>query len=81
LPRCGDARHAGPASDRRRTGLAGPRARANPSNGKEPLPPQHVLPTNAFRLWRTNMGRGMLLWLIGIPLPIILLIWLFGGLN
>jgi hypothetical protein len=25
------------------------------------------------------MGRGLLLWLIGIPLPIILLIWLFGG--
>jgi hypothetical protein len=31
--------------------------------------------------WRTIMGRGLLLWLIGIPLPIILLIWLFGGLN
>jgi hypothetical protein len=28
-----------------------------------------------------EMGRGLLLWLIGIPLPIILLIWLFGGLN
>ncbi len=27
------------------------------------------------------MGRGLLLWLIGIPLPIILVIWLFGGLN
>ncbi len=27
------------------------------------------------------MGRGLLLWLIGIPLPIILLIWLFGGLS
>jgi hypothetical protein len=24
-----------------------------------------------------DMGRGLLLWLIGIPLPIILLIWLF----
>jgi hypothetical protein len=35
---------------------------------------------------RTNdigetMGRGLLLWLIGIPIPIILLIWLFGGLH
>jgi hypothetical protein len=29
----------------------------------------------------TTMGRGLLLWLIGIPLPIILLIWLFGGLS
>jgi hypothetical protein len=27
------------------------------------------------------MGRGLLLWLIGIPLPIILLIWAFGGLH
>ena len=25
------------------------------------------------------MGRGLLLWLIGIPIPIILLIWLFGA--
>jgi hypothetical protein len=30
---------------------------------------------------RTTMGRGLLLWLIGIPIPIILLIWLFGGLH
>ena len=28
-----------------------------------------------------DMGRGLLLWLIGIPLPIILLIWLLGGLH
>jgi hypothetical protein len=28
-----------------------------------------------------HMGRGLLLWLIGIPLPIILLIWAFGGLS
>jgi hypothetical protein len=25
--------------------------------------------------------RGLLLWLVGIPLPIILVIWLFGGLS
>ena len=31
--------------------------------------------------WRTNMGRGLLLWLIGIPIPIILIIWLLGGLH
>ena len=30
---------------------------------------------------RFFMGRGLLLWLIGIPIPIILLIWLFGGLH
>jgi hypothetical protein len=28
-----------------------------------------------------KMGRGLLLWIIGIPLPIILLIWLLGGLG
>jgi len=38
-----------------------------------------TLPTNIPK--ETTMGRGLLLWLIGIPLPIILLIWLFGGLN
>jgi hypothetical protein len=27
------------------------------------------------------MGRGLLLWLLGIPLPIILLVWVFGGLH
>jgi hypothetical protein len=27
------------------------------------------------------MGRGLLFWLIGIPIPIILLVWLFGGLS
>lgn len=28
-----------------------------------------------------TMGRYLLLWLLGIPLPILLLIWLFGGLH
>jgi small-conductance mechanosensitive channel len=27
------------------------------------------------------MGRYLLLWLLGIPLPILLLIWIFGGLH
>jgi hypothetical protein len=27
------------------------------------------------------MGRYLLLWLLGIPLPILVLIWLLGGLN
>jgi hypothetical protein len=33
------------------------------------------------RFMEAAMGRGLLLWLIGIPIPIILLIWLFGGLH
>jgi hypothetical protein len=27
----------------------------------------------------TGAGRSLLLWLLGIPIPIILLIWLFTG--
>jgi hypothetical protein len=34
-----------------------------------------------WTLWRLKMGRGLLLWMIGIPLPIFLVIWLFGGLS
>lgn len=30
---------------------------------------------------RSAMGRAMLLWIIGIPIPIILLIWLLGGFH
>jgi len=27
------------------------------------------------------MGRYLLLWLIGVPVPILILIWIFGGLH
>jgi hypothetical protein len=27
------------------------------------------------------MGRYLLLWLLGVPIPILLLIWIFGGLH
>jgi len=27
------------------------------------------------------MGRALLLWIIGIPIPIILLVWLLGGFH
>jgi hypothetical protein len=30
---------------------------------------------------RSLMGRALLLWIIGIPIPIILLIWLLGGFH
>jgi len=29
----------------------------------------------------TSMGRGILLWLLGIPLPVLLLLWAFGVLH
>lgn len=28
-----------------------------------------------------SMGKGALMWLIGIPLPLILLLWFFGFLS
>jgi hypothetical protein len=30
-------------------------------------------------LKETKMGRGILLWLLGVPIPIIILLWLFFG--
>jgi hypothetical protein len=32
-------------------------------------------------LRRDMMGKSLLLWLIGIPIPIIILLWLFGVLG
>jgi hypothetical protein len=28
-----------------------------------------------------DMGRYLLLWLLGVPVPILVLIWLLGGLH
>jgi hypothetical protein len=33
---------------------------------------------NVFMEART-MGRGILLWLLGVPIPVIILLWLFFG--
>lgn len=29
------------------------------------------------RKLEANMGRGILLWLLGVPIPVIILLWLF----
>jgi hypothetical protein len=29
----------------------------------------------------SDMGRYLLLWFLGIPIPVLILIWAFGGLN
>jgi hypothetical protein len=34
----------------------------------------HAVQTAAPILWRTDMGRGILLWLLGVPIPIIILL-------
>jgi hypothetical protein len=43
----------------------------------------HFAAALAYRSTTTEaiVGRGLLLWLIGIPLPIILVVWLLGGLH
>ena len=50
--------------------------------GREP--PRDARVPSATHNARTEghtMGRYLLLWLLGIPLPILLLIWVFGGLH
>jgi hypothetical protein len=32
-----------------------------------------------LRNMEANMGRGILLWLLGVPIPVIILLWLFFG--
>jgi hypothetical protein len=44
----------------------------------EPRPLCRVLrSTNEFE--EDFMGRGILLWLLGVPIPVIILLWLFFG--
>jgi hypothetical protein len=31
------------------------------------------------KLMEEMMGRGILLWLLGVPIPVIILLWLFFG--
>jgi hypothetical protein len=31
------------------------------------------------RIREETMGRGLLLWLLGVPIPVIILLWLFLG--
>ena len=30
-------------------------------------------------IMEAKMGRGILLWLLGVPIPVIILLWLFFG--
>jgi hypothetical protein len=47
--------------------------------GREP-PSTRVVVTTILS-WRLTMLKGGLLWLIGIPLPIILILWFMGFLS
>jgi hypothetical protein len=38
-----------------------------------------VLNATTACMEETTMGRGILLWLLGVPIPVIILLWLFFG--
>jgi hypothetical protein len=40
---------------------------------------QAAFPRGISFIQESTMGRGLLLWLIGVPIPVILLLWLFFG--
>ena len=42
---------------------------------------QRIASRSLLRHWfmEAKMGRGLLLWLLGVPIPIIILLWLFFG--
>jgi len=50
-----------------------------------PVLPGTIVPVDSYpggtTNWRTKMGRYALLWLLGVPVPILLLIWAFGGMH
>jgi hypothetical protein len=53
-----------------------------PAHGSEPLRAHFVGVAELKEAKKEDvMGRGLLLWLLGIPLPIIILIWVLGGLH
>jgi len=58
-----------------RLGQRGPRG-----STQKPLEPytfKHVKPAAVIIIRRNKMGRGILLWLLGVPIPIIILLALF----
>jgi hypothetical protein len=48
---------------------------------REPAAFWSVLIPPRTRKGAKPMGRYLLLWLLGVPIPILLLIWVFGGLT
>jgi hypothetical protein len=35
--------------------------------------------SSTMQLEEDAMGRGLLLWMVGVPIPVIILLWLFFG--
>jgi hypothetical protein len=54
----------------------------HPACRPEPFHMHFVIPADNKEVKQEDvMGRGLLLWLLGIPIPIIILIWVLGGLH
>jgi hypothetical protein len=47
-------------------------------SAEEPRHDRYVLSADD-EFMEANMGRGILLWLLGVPIPVIILLWLFFG--
>jgi hypothetical protein len=43
--------------------------------------PPGIIPYRIYDRRSSTMGRYLLLWMLGIPLPILVLIYMFGGLH
>jgi hypothetical protein len=43
--------------------------------------PPSIIPHRINDRRSSTMGRYLLLWMLGIPLPILVLIYMFGGLH
>jgi len=41
--------------------------------------PRHRAFSPRLHFEEEMMGRGLLLWLVGVPIPVIILLWLFFG--
>jgi hypothetical protein len=39
----------------------------------------HVVNATTISQEAETMGRGLLLWMLGVPIPVIILLWLFFG--
>lgn len=50
---------------------AGPRRQSPPDGGN------NLVAVPLYLKEEDTMGRGLLLWLLGVPIPVILLLWLF----
>ena len=55
----------------------------NQLNGVCQLPTEQIGLENAMdpRDEKGAAGKGLLLWMVGVPLPVILILWMLGYLN